>query len=63
MDEESKQKEYVNNMMSVFVMVKLRIPRKKEFEGDFEGFRFHYKRQIQKGLSEVGDVKHIDIVT
>lgn len=65
-EEESKEKEVkreYNTMMSVFVLVKIRIPRKAEFEGDFESFRFHYKRQIQKALLEVGDVKHIDIVT
>ena len=55
--------EEVELTQNVFIVVKLRVARKKEFEGDFESFRFHYRREVSKALSSIGEVKTVTVLT
>lgn len=51
------------NQQSIFFTVKMRVKRKPELEEDYEMFKLFWKREIQKALEQIGDVRFLVIMT
>ena len=57
------KKARMNSQVNIYFMAKIRVDRKPELDEDWELFRLHHRREIEKALKDVGELKFFAIVT
>jgi hypothetical protein len=60
---EQKEDDKRGKEISLYLSAKIRVQRKNHLENDYEMFRLYWKREIEKALEKIGDIKLIVIMT
>jgi hypothetical protein len=58
------KREHMNNEARyVYFMAKVKVNQKQEFNGDWEMFRLYWRREIEKALKDIGEVRFFALAT